>query len=113
MRFLFAACLLAACSSSPPELPPPPQLPQRAGVDPLVAARAAGVEFRATGPGFVLQIYGQDRITLDHNGQQLTFPKPRPLLPRWNGEIYETGNRGHQLRIEIRRLSCTSETGDT
>jgi hypothetical protein len=109
---LLALPLLAACSSSRPQDLPPPQLPQRAGVDPIVAARAEGVAFRAVGhgPDFVLHIYREDRITLawDHGAHQETFPKPDPILPRWHGEIYETQNERHRLRVEIARARvCT------
>ncbi|MGQ0533734.1 MAG: hypothetical protein ACT4OF_13745 [Caulobacteraceae bacterium] len=104
MRALILALALAACSSAPEELPPP-QLPQRAGIDPIVAARAEGVVFRALGhaPDFVLQIYRDDRITLTWDAHHETFPKPEPMLPRWNGEIYETQNERHTLRVEVER----------
>jgi hypothetical protein len=56
-------------------------------------------------PDFVLHIYRDERITLawDHGAHQETFPKPEPVLPRWHGEIYETRNERHALRVEIRR----------
>lgn len=119
MRFrtLLVAAALAACSASPREEPPPPQLPQRAGVDPIVAARASGVVFRAVGaePVFVLQIYREDRIVLvlDHGATEETFAKPEPMLPRWNGEIYETQNERHRLAIMIRRdRPCPTQPGE-
>lgn len=104
MRALILALALAACSTGAPEEPPPPQLPQRAGVDPLLAARAEGIEFRAVGDGFVLDIYRQGRIRLTRtaSGEELFFPKPAPLYPRWRGSIYEVENERHQLRVEIR-----------
>lgn len=110
-----ALALLAGCSGAREELPPP-QLPQRAGVDPIVAARAAGVAFRAVGetPDFVLHIYREDRITLawDNGAHQETFPKPEPILPRWNGEIYETRNERHALTIEVRHTRCETGSGE-
>lgn len=114
MRFGAIALALviaaSACASAQPELPPP-TLPQRTGTDPVVAARAEGVAFRASGPApeFVLTIYRDDRITLtwDHGTRQETFPKPTPQLPRWNGEIYETHTAAHTLRIEVRHTPCS------
>ena len=101
-----ALCLLlAACGANAArEELPAPQLPQRTGVDPLVAARAEGVEFRAVGDGFVLDIFRAERIrlTLTATGEELTFPKPEPQYPRWHGSIYETSNEPHDLHIAIR-----------
>jgi hypothetical protein len=100
-----AALLLAACggNAAREELPPPP-LPERAGVDPLVAARAEGVEFRAVGDGFVLNIFRAERIrlTLTATGEELIFAKPEPQYPRWSGSIYDGSNDAHVLHIEIR-----------
>ncbi len=109
-----AAALLAACSSSPPEELPPPTLPQRAGVDPIIAARAEGVVFRAQGaaPDFLLHIYRNDRIFLawDNGASQETFAKGEPILPRWHGEIYETANARHTLHVELHRARpCRDE----
>lgn len=117
LRILFACLALAACSSAPPQELPPPQLPQRAGVDPIVAARAEGAVFRAVGqdPAFVLHIYREDRIvlTLDAGATEESFPKPEPLLPRWHGEIYETENERHRLSVMIRRsLRCPTQSGE-
>lgn len=104
MRALIFAAALAACSSAPPAELPPPELPQRAGVDPIVAARAEGVEIRAVGEDFVLDIFRESRIrlTLTDTGEALEFAKPEPLYPRWNGSIYETANDAHALEITIR-----------
>jgi hypothetical protein len=107
--FLAAAVLLAACSTPRPQEMPPPALPQRAGVDPIVAARAEGVEFRAVGEGVALDIFRADRIrlTMTSTSEVLFFPKPAPQYPRWNGSIYETSTDAHTLRIEIRNyLTC-------
>jgi hypothetical protein len=106
---LFAALLLAACGGGARQELPTPQLPQRTGVDPLVAARAEGVEFRAVGEGVVVDIFRADRIrlTMTPAREELTFPKHEPQYPRWHGSIYETSNGAQTLRIEIRNyLPC-------
>ena len=112
MRALILALALAACSSSPVELPPP-QLPERAGFDPVVAARAEGVVFRGAGraPDFVLSIFRDNRISLawGAGAQQQHFPAAERILPRWNGEIYAAQSEAHSLRVEIRHLSCAIE----
>ncbi len=99
---LAAGLMLAACANGA-ELPAP-QLPERAGVDPLVAARAEGIEIRATGEGFVLDIFREERIrlTLTETGEELIFPRPEPQYPRWYGSIYFTTHEGRVLRVEIR-----------
>lgn len=113
---ILSLVLLSACSSGVREELPPPQMPQRAGVDPIVAARAAGVAFRAVGeaPDFVLQIYRENTITLawDNGANQETFPKPEPIFPRWNGEIYATRNERHTLTIEVRHTPCDAGNGE-
>lgn len=110
---IFAALLLAACAGNAArqELPPP-QLPQRTGVDPLVAARAEGVEFRAVGDGVVVDIFRAERIrlTLTAAGEELVFAKPVPQYPSWRGSIYETASGRRTLRVEIRNsLPCERE----
>lgn len=112
MRALVLALLLTACASgrAPTELPAP-ELPQRAGVDPIVAARAEGVEFRAVGDGVVVDILS-DRIRLSRSPgtEVITFPKPEPMYPRWSGEIFNTESEGHTLRIEIHQSRpCQSD----
>lgn len=113
MRAVALALSLAACAipaSAPTSTNP-------AGIDPVIAARASGVEFRAVGdrPDFVLHIYRDDRIFLawDHGQHQELFPKGEPMLPRWNGEIYQTRNESHALRIEIRHRPCRDVGGQT
>lgn len=106
-----ALLLLAACGGGAREELPAPQLPQRAGVDPTVAARAEGIEFRAVGEGIVVDIFRTERIRVTRAGrrEELVFPKPEPVLPRWNGSIYETAASGHTLRIEIHNnAACQS-----
>ena len=104
MRALLLALALSACASAPPSEPAPPQLPQRAGYDPIVAARAEGVDFRGAGAGFVLEIFRVDRIrlTLTDTGEVLEFPKPEPQYPRWNGTIYSSHSSAHALTVMIR-----------
>jgi len=105
MRAAFAALvLLGACASPQPQELPAPPLPQRAGVDPVVAARAEGVSFLAHGeaPAFELRFY-EDRITLKlASGQLQSFARPEPRYPRWNGSIHETSNSTHRLIVSIR-----------
>lgn len=113
MRILILTALigLTACSTGRREELPPPQLPQRAGVDATVAAGAEGIEFRATGEGFVLDIFGTERIRLTLTGadEPIVFPKPEPRYPAWNGMIYETTDGGRRLIIEVRNFSrCPS-----
>jgi hypothetical protein len=112
MRALLLALALSACAGgrAPQELPAP-QLPQRAGVDAIVAARAEGVEFRVFGDGVVIDIFRADRMRLSRSPgtEVITFPKPEAQHPRWSGEIYETESDGHTLRIEIHRSrACAS-----
>jgi hypothetical protein len=105
LRASLAFCfLLAACAGRVPQDLPAPPLPERTGIDPVIAARAEGVEFRAVGDGFVLDIFRAERIrlTLTATGEELTFPKPEPQYPRWNGSIYETSHDARVLRVEIR-----------
>lgn len=104
MRAVLLAVLLAACAGAPPPELPAPVLPERAGVDPLVAARAEGIAFRAAGDGFVLDIFNEERIrlTLTKDGEVLVFPKTEPRYPAWMGSIYLTHNDAHHLRITIR-----------
>jgi hypothetical protein len=113
---LVALALITACSAGSRAPLAPVQLPQRAGVDPIVGARAAGVAYRAVGaaPDFVLHIYREDRIVLawDSGAHEETFPKPAPILPRWNGEIYETHNDAHTLWVEIHHTPCASATDE-
>jgi hypothetical protein len=106
---LFAVLLLSACAGNVREELPAPQLPQRTGVDPLVAARAEGVEFRAVGGGVVVDIFRENHIRLitTATGEQLIFPKTEPRFPRWNGSVYETGTGARRLSVEIRNyLPC-------
>ncbi len=107
MRALLLALALAACSSTPTDLPPP-QLPQRTGIDPIVAARAEGVVFRAQGADFVLHLYRDNRIFVswEPGAHREQFPVSERTLPAWNGEIYATRNAHYELRVEVRHGPC-------
>jgi hypothetical protein len=105
MRVAWLALLaLSACTLTPaPELAPP-TLPQRAGVDPIVAARAAGAAFQIVADDYVIDIMREDEIIVTRlsDGSRRTLPKPEPQYPRWNGEIYHTGDENTRLTIAIR-----------
>lgn len=111
MRAVFAALvLLGACTSAPRDLPPP-NLPERAGTDPIVAARADGVVFRAVGasPDFVLHIHRNDAmiyLSWDGGAQEETFNQVRVVLPAYRGTVYEANTERHDLRVEIRQGVC-------
>ena len=111
MRALLLAFALAACSSSPPAELPAPSLPQRAGVDPIVAARAEGVVSRALGaePDFLLHIYRNDTmifLSWDDGAHQETFNNVRVVLPAYRGSIYEARSEQHTLRVDVRDGPC-------
>lgn len=105
---LLVAALVGACAS--PQALPPPELPQRAGVDPLVEARADGVVFRAVGaaPAFVLHIHRNDAmLVLTWDANQETFHEVRTVLPAYRGKIYEAQNERHAVRVAIRSGPCS------
>jgi hypothetical protein len=110
VRALLLALALAACSTAPKDDLPPPQLPQRAGVDPVVAARAEGVVFRAQGanPDFVLHLYRDNRIFLswDAGAHEESFPASDPILPAYRGRVFETHTERFALRVDIRDGPC-------
>ncbi len=112
-RFMLTLTLLVtACSGGVQADMPLPALPQRAGVDSIVAARAEGVRLLADGEHFHLRFYDAT-ITLQLDGGDIQrFPRPEPRYPRWNGELYETANAQHRLRVAVRRdRPCPSESG--
>lgn len=116
LRPILLAALLAlsACASSRPQDLPAPALPERAGVDPIVAARAEGVRFLAQGeaPPFQLRFYDAIITLQVGDAAMQSFPRPEPRFPRWNGEIYETENEGHRLSVHVRHdRPCPTQAG--
>jgi hypothetical protein len=113
IRALLVALTLAACSTAPKDELPPPQMPQRAGVDPIVAARAEGVVFRAQGanPDFTLHLYRDNRIFVswDAGAHEEHFPASEPILPAYRGRVFETRNEHFALRVDIRDGPCRDE----
>ncbi|MEZ5960591.1 MAG: hypothetical protein R3C30_09230 [Hyphomonadaceae bacterium] len=73
--------------------------------NPRIGYHASGFD-----PDFTLQFVGADIIRLVWNDSRdrADFPRPAPILPAWNGEIYNTRNTDHTLRIEIRHVPCRS-----
>ncbi|GAN00435.1 hypothetical protein U91I_04101 [alpha proteobacterium U9-1i] len=123
MRALSIASVLAlalfACSpaedAKAPEAAPVAQpaaaAPALPAIDPpWDGARAAGVDFRAVGqePGWLLDIYTQDRIVLAWNYAQsrAAFPLTPPQSPQEGATRYETQADGHTLVITTRRAPC-------
>lgn len=101
MRAFALTLLLAACAHEPADIPETPPLPQRTGVDPIVAARAAGVEMRIVAEDFVIDLMRSEIVLTRADGARQVFPRPEPQQPRWAGEIYETRNETHTLSLGI------------
>ena len=119
MRALILALALAACGQSatttapPPTAPPPAQAAADPNAPPAPAwedARAAGVDFRAVGqePGWLLNIYRENRIVLDwdYGQQRAEFPLTTPDTSQEGATIYQAQAEGHALVVMIRRLPC-------
>jgi putative lipoprotein len=91
--------------------PPAPRAPARPGSGGHgdVELRARGVDFRAIGqePGWLLDMF-RDRVELsyDYGNVEITAPRPQPILPAWQGEIYEIRTEAHRITITIRRTPC-------
>jgi uncharacterized membrane protein len=125
MRSLIIVLALAACTAQPAKQDETPaaaetsvaqtattsvneanlaQLPSWEG------ARAAGVDFRAVGqePGWIVDIYTQDRIValLDYGETLIEFPRPEPAHPIEGSTSYQTQADGHTLSVIIRRSPC-------
>lgn len=108
MRALILALALAACAAPAP--------PEPTGGDALTAmpswetARAAGVDFRAVGeePGWMLDIYQQNRIFMlwDYGQASAAFPLTEPSYPQEGATRYESRASGHTLSVTIRRFPC-------
>lgn len=122
MRALILAAALAACTAEPVKQDPPPAETQTADASnsdvqsalaqmpPWDGARAAGVDFRAVGqePGWIIDIYTQDRIValLDYGETLIQLPRPEPTHPAEGATRYETQGGGHTLSLTIRRAPC-------
>lgn len=120
MRALISAFVLAACGQTTtvtPAAEPAPAAEAQPAADPNAPpapdwadARAAGVDFRAVGqePGWLLNIYTQNRITLDwdYGQQQAEFPLTTPDTSQEGATIYQANANGHALVVMIRRFPC-------
>ena len=115
---LFAFALLACAPAEQAKAPEEAPIAEAAAVAPDLppvdppwdGARAAGVDFRAVGqePGWLLDIYTQDRIVLAWNYAQsrAAFPLTTPQYPREGATRYETTDGRHTLVISTRRFPC-------
>lgn len=123
MRALILALALGACSQATNEAPgaedtaPAAQTAasdQQANLARMPAwgeARAAGVDFRGVGqePGWMIDIYTQDRIVLllDYGETLLEFPRGEPTYPVEGATRYDTRtDEGGALGVTIRRFPC-------
>jgi uncharacterized membrane protein len=112
LAFALLACAPAEQAKAPEETP----AAQAAVTDlppvdpPWDGAHAAGVDFRAVGqePGWLLDIYTQDRIVLAWNYSQsrAAFPLTAPQYPQEGATRYETSDGRHTLVITTRRFPC-------
>ncbi|MGH7447474.1 MAG: COG3650 family protein [Longimicrobiales bacterium] len=120
----FVFSLLAACSSSPPSIdalpdtaPPPLHPPSHntyfeGSQRVWDAARERGVTFRAVGqePGWVLEIEGDDRITLTTNygADRVVVPAPSARTdPVARTTTYHAVTENADLHISIHEEPCT------
>ncbi|MDZ4690590.1 hypothetical protein [Terricaulis sp.] len=121
MRALVLVFALAACSQPAPTIETPPEAatveqPSLTVEEALArmpnwdAARAAGVDFRGVGqePGWIVDIYTQDRIRLtwDYGESTADFPLPTPAYPQEGATRYESTVDGRTLTVTIRRFPC-------
>jgi len=120
MRALFLALAAAACSQQPAappaETPAPAEQTQITAAEALArmpsweGARAAGVDFRGIGqePGWILDIYTENRIRLtwDYGESTADFPLPTPSTPQEGATRYESAMNGRTLAVTIRRTPC-------
>lgn len=116
MRMLVLALALGACTDrtivSQPG--PAPDAEANAAAAPVTPpweeAGAAGVDFRAIGqePGWLLDIYTQDRIMLDwdYGERRAEFPLTEPTYPQEGATRYDARANGHTLSVTIRRFPC-------
>lgn len=121
MRALVLVFALAACSQPAPTIETPPESVADAQpsltVEEALArmpnwegARAAGVDFRGIGqePGWIVDIYTQERIRLtwDYGESTADFPLPAPTYPQEGATRYESAIDGRTLAVTIRRFPC-------
>ena len=110
-----AACGQTTTVEAPAQTPAPAA--EDAAADPNAPAapawedaRAAGVDFRAVGqePGWLLNIYRENKITLewDYGQQNAEFPLATPDTSQEGASIYSTQANGHALVVMIRRFPC-------
>lgn len=119
MRALLVSLFLAACSQ---QAPPPEETSSTPAVETSAetsaltqmpsweGARAAGVDFRGVGqePGWMVDIYRQDRIVLllDYGASIVTFPLTEPTAPQEGVRRYQSQTDGRALTLTIRRSPC-------
>jgi putative lipoprotein len=117
--FVFAAAL-AACTAAPVKQGETPSENAetvtndiQAGLERMPTwgeARAAGVDFRGIGqePGWIIDIYGEDRIVLllDYGETLVVLPRPAPTYPAEGATRFETQSGAHTASITIRRAPC-------
>ena len=117
MRALILALALAACGqttnseqAAPPAAEPPAASEPASAAAAWEDARAQGVDFRAIGqePGWVLNIYRQERITLawDYGQNSATFPLTEPTYPVEGQTRYDASADGKTIAVVIRRFPC-------
>ncbi len=121
MRALVLVFALSACSQPAPttEASPAPvtvEQPSLTAEEALArmpnweGARAAGVDFRGIGqePGWIIDIYTQERIRLtwDYGESTADFPLPTPTYPQEGATRYESATNSRTLSVTIRRFPC-------
>ncbi len=115
MRALILAMALTACGQSTSRPAPATPAEPAAAANEAAAttwedARAQGVDFRAVGqePGWLLNIYQQERITLDwdYGQSSATFPLTEPTYPVEGQTRYDASANGKTIAVVIRRFPC-------
>lgn len=90
-----------AAAAADPNAPPAPAWED---------AGPAGVDFRAVGqePGWLLNIYRENKITLDwdYGQNKAEFPLSAPDTSQEGATRYSAQASGHTLAITIRRFPC-------
>lgn len=120
MRALILTLALAACGQTTAvtsETTEDTTTAQAAAADPNAPpapawedAQAAGVDFRAVGqePGWLLNIYRENKITLDwdYGQSKAEFPLAAPDTSQEGATRYSAQAGGHTLAVTIRRFPC-------